>query len=455
MKRLMIRTYRDPFTVASPEDVLQHGWFGGNNNGNLLFSEGSVRALAVDGRVDVTCQPMDEDPLTPEQVNEHFDHLVLPMANAFRPSFRGRLRAYTRLLEQLEIPVTVLGVGAQSDIEFHVEPLAEMDRIVSRFARAVLERSPSIGVRGEFTAKYLRHLGFDEVEVIGCPSMFSNGPQLPTRGLRAELDEDSRIAFNLTPKLDQAPRVARDLLARYRDVTYFPQNERELDLMLWGGRTAFHDDRGKPAITSLGHPLFTSANAHVHLHAATWVEDLAGFDFTLGTRIHGNVAACLAGTPAHLLAADSRTRELAEYFELPYTRLVDLPSPLDLGRLTEGADYEAVGRGHRQRFDRFTAFLEAHDLAHIWQPGAESTWDSRMAGRALPAPVTTGPDTPRDLVARMGWLKSRQDSEVAALRTRLRRQRARIDELEGALEERVARLEQRRGRRWPARRPRG
>lgn len=449
----MIRTYRDPFKFASPEDVLQDGLFGGNNNGNLMFSEAAVRALAVEG-VDVTCHFLDDSPMRPEDVNEQFDHLVLPLANAFRASFRGRLESFTRFIEKLTIPVTVLGVGAQSDIEFRLEPLSGMDDTVTRFVRAVLDRSPSIGVRGQFTASYLHHLGFKDVEVIGCPSMFLNGPDLPTRQLDKPFDDSSLVAFNLTPKLDQAKRVAHDLVTRYPRLVYFPQNERELDLMLWGQegvRTSPGQTQAR--LTDLAHPLFTSATAHVHINPLSWIDDLSQFDFALGTRIHGNVAACLAGTPAHLLAADSRTRELAEYFELPYTRLVDVPSPLDLNTLTAGADYMAVGRGHRSRFDRYTALMDAHGLDHIWQPDARSTWDRKLGGRPLPAPVKTGPDTPVDLVNRLGWLKRRQDSEIARVEQRFKRQGAQIRKLQRQLDERISPLEKGTRRRsvWPLR----
>lgn len=40
-------------------------------------------------------------------------------------------------------------------------------------------------------------------------------------------------------------------------------------------------------------------------------------DFSFGQRIHGNILCTLMGIPAIVYIHDSRTRELAEYFELP------------------------------------------------------------------------------------------------------------------------------------------
>ena len=51
------------------------------------------------------------------------------------------------------------------------------------------------------------------------------------------------------------------------------------------------------------------------LETWSWLRHLSGFDYAVGTRLHGNVAATLADTPSMLLAHDSRTLELAELNE--------------------------------------------------------------------------------------------------------------------------------------------
>ena len=40
-------------------------------------------------------------------------------------------------------------------------------------------------------------------------------------------------------------------------------------------------------------------------------------DFSIGERIHGNLIALLNGVPAVVCPHDTRTRELAEFFEIP------------------------------------------------------------------------------------------------------------------------------------------
>jgi hypothetical protein len=48
-----------------------------------------------------------------------------------------------------------------------------------------------------------------------------------------------------------------------------------------------------------------------------WIDYCRGRSFVFGSRVHGVVASLIAGTPAVLLAHDSRTRELAEFMGLP------------------------------------------------------------------------------------------------------------------------------------------
>ena len=72
------------------------------------------------------------------------------------------------------------------------------------------------------------------------------------------------------------------------------------------------------------HPFFAERRTRLYADPWPWLADLAAFDFSFGTRIHGNIAALLAGTPAYVLAHDSRTLELARYFEIPHTAMPDV-----------------------------------------------------------------------------------------------------------------------------------
>ena len=433
MKRILVRSGKNPFDVTTTEETLQRNVIG-NNVGNLVFATAAHKLLTTPD-TEVVSNRNVVDPARAEAINEEYDAFVIPLANAFRPSFERHLNTLTDLITRLTIPVTVLGVGAQSDLEYDLECLAPLNASVRRFVSAVLDRSPSIGVRGEFSAGYLESLGFRDVEVIGCPSMFMFGADLKVTKRTTRLDADSRIGMYLTKGVDRLDELVANH-DRYRQLRYIPQDIKDLELLYWGdgsigaGRTAtFPADRS--------HPMLTDGRIDYYLDPWTWMTGLADRDFTFGTRIHGNIVALLAGTPGFVVAHDSRTLELSRYFEIPYRKVTD-PGGLDAAELYEAADYTAVMAGHNARFERMTGFLRTHDLDNCFaHPQTVSEFDTRLRATAYPGPETVwrGDDDGR-LHHRIGQLREQQTRTADRINGLVRR----VRELE-KLPQRVERLE--------------
>jgi hypothetical protein len=86
----------------------------------------------------------------------------------------------------------------------------------------------------------------------------------------------------------------------------------------------------------------------------------------MGTRIHGTIASIIAGTPAHLFIHDSRTKELADYFEIPYSSIQNIKD-IDISQLYEKSDYTGLVKNHKKRFDVIVDFLNKHDLDNIFE----------------------------------------------------------------------------------------
>lgn len=421
MARILMRGYKDPLRVVSPEATLDRDILGGNS-GNLLFSQAAFRMLSTpetEIKVSNFLNLFDK----PDRINANYDAVVLPFANAFRPAFLPLLDRFTQLIERLTIPVTVLGIGAQSDVDYSLEQLDPLRRPVQRFMRSVLQRSPSVGVRGEFTGEFLRHLGFGDVDVIGCPSMFGHGADLAVRPPTADLHSGSRIALNAARWDGSAmDELVASHCRKYRNLVYIAQGTDDLELMLWGeaGGGARRDD-GVPR--HLAHPLFRENRVRFFVDASTWIDYLESFDFCFGSRIHGNVAALLAGTPAHVLVHDSRTREIAEYFDIPHTYMRSLTSSTDAGGLLNESDYGPLVHGHRSRFAVLLTFLERHGLEHIHaRPASPVTFDERLASLSLPPPIEAITCVaPSEVASRLRWLRDRQERSEARLARRLAR----------------------------------
>jgi hypothetical protein len=387
MKRILIRSGKSPFRVATPAEFIQQDLIG-TNSGNLLFSNAAHKLLLTrDTQITSNGIRTDCSPERAGQINEEYDVFVVPLANAFRPTFHESLDKLSQLIEQLTIPVVVLGVGAQATSDYDTDELQPMADSVRRFAAAVLDRSATIGVRGELTADYLGALGIRDVDIIGCPSMFLYGSDFPVPREPGPFDADSRIAINLSPNaipVGDIAAVARYAHELFPHLAYYAQNLLDAELLYWGdtSRVSGYDD---PFPLQLSHVLLRENKVRVPLDPSTWIDELRAYDFAYGTRIHGNVAALLAGTPSVVLAHDSRTLELCRYFDIPYRMLDELPPDVHPAELYEKADYSAMLSGHRERFDRLIAFLDKHSLENTYSHGdGGAAFEAQLAGLNLP-----------------------------------------------------------------------
>ena len=157
-----------------------------------------------------------------------------------------------------------------------------------------------------------------------------------------------------------------------------------LELLLWGeGIRKMPDPSPLPVWPS--HPLLREGKTKMWVDPWPWIDYLRGTDFTFGTRIHGNIAALLAGTPAYVLAHDMRTLELARYFEIPHRIAQRTPPETDAAELYEEADYGPLNANHGKRYDTFIGYVERHGLSHVFQPGEDPTlFDQKVASIDYP-----------------------------------------------------------------------
>jgi hypothetical protein len=480
--RVLIRSGKDPFTATSAEATLAQNVFH-TNVGNYLYTNAVHRALSTTGTEIVSNATLSElrAPETgdAERINDEFDRFVVPLANAFRLTYQPHLAHLTSLIERLTIPVTVIGVGAQAGIGLDASSLAPVASTVRAFVTAVLNRSASIGVRGEFTKSYLLDLGFpgDAIDIIGCPSLFTYGDSLRVHKPDIEIGPGSRLAMNLSPDVPDIGAFSLRHSDTYPHLVYVMQDREDLNLLLYG--TPFPGQLDPTNPTHIGHPLYQQDRMRMFLDGWTWIDYLTSQDFVFGTRFHGNVAALLAGVPAMLLTHDSRTAELAEYHGIPHRPMAEVVAEkTDVPELYEAVDLGAFNTLMPQRFSAYTAFLDRNELPHIFTPGQDGAeFDARVAATTFPGPVRTlnDPDG-AEIASRLRWLRDgqrfdarthkgayappypyppRRDAgtkeraaaalaakhtkELAANRARISRQKATIKRLE----QRLARLERR------------
>lgn len=117
-----------------------------------------------------------------------------------------------------------------------------------------------------------------------------------------------------------------------------------------------------------------------------------------------------------MLAHDSRTLELARYFDIPYRLLEGATPNLDAADLYAEANYSRLMAGHRARWDAFAAFMAKHGLTHASAAGGDqgAAFDIRVA--ALPHAVIVSREMPVDRSLQVQLLRLRR-----AARNRIRK----------------------------------
>lgn len=404
-RRIVMRAGKPPHLALTPSASLAFGWAGsfGSNVGNLVFSTAVYRHLKTPSTQIAVDGYSLESGLTDEgiaRLDAEADALVIPLADAFRPAFVPQLQALSAIIERLHIPVIVIGVGGKAKLTGTASLSASepVNAAARRFVRAVLERSESIGVRGSYTAQYLADLGIpdDRIDVVGCPSMFDLDHSGSIEKPRT-LDAEGPLALTLSPYIPRIGQFLAHNAGRYPGVTYLPQRREDLRLLLWG-EPAAKTPKGVPSAAD--DPLYRSQRMAMGVDLSVWSGFLSSQQFAFGTRIHGTIVALHAGTPAFLLAHDTRTLELAEYHEIPHLRITE-GGAFDAMELFERADFTRYNAVTAERRQRYVAFLERNGLAHTLTGDRDHEYDERLGRTRFPAMVrprlrpSRGGDRPR------------------------------------------------------------
>ena len=362
MKRYLIRTAVDPRIHYSAYDLADKGFIW-SNSGNLIFQYAVMNVL---GTEDTVFEPITDyditDPKSIDKINETFDAVILPFADAFRESFRQGLIRYTDFIKKLTIPCHVIGIGLNAEYEPDFTQPRKFDEEVREFVSAVLEHTTQIGLRGELTGKYLETLGFipeKHFTVIGCPSLYMHGSDINTR---YPVKNPQKFATNINIRCsDQVEHFLERNLRFYENCDLIQQREAEFFDMYYG-------INGSKQITNLHKGLYRKLKAEnrvkFFMNVPDWLDYMQGIDLFFGCRIHGTVAAVLGGVPSVFIPIDSRTRELAGYHGIATLEEEKLKDKSILTYL-ERLDFSAFGRLHENNLLHYIDFLRINGLSSI------------------------------------------------------------------------------------------
>lgn len=326
----------------------------GRNTGNLLFTNAVVNQI----KGDVCRIGYGFDPL---EVSNAFDAIVIPAANWLGE--HTDMGFLADRLEKVRIPCILIGLGAQSDLEKEI-PVIPNGTL--KLLEIISNKSRKISVRGNFTAEVLDSYGFHNVAVTGCPSLFLDlNKNREISKSRIEHFPKS-VAFSSTRYQIDSSLFTKGYSGRVNAMLFrsafklgtdiFFQSEipefqvlvsdhyRRFQLENFFNSTKGDDLKRLYGAESTSELIeYLLKHGKIYFDIDKWFNKLKEYQFFIGTRIHGVVAALLSGTPSILLSHDSRTEELAEFCGIPMATVdvsTDLLDKDVIEELYEACDLE-------------------------------------------------------------------------------------------------------------------
>ncbi|MCR5207790.1 MAG: polysaccharide pyruvyl transferase family protein [Eubacterium sp.] len=364
--KILMRGTVNPLTAPNTAKFIIENRTGGNIC-NMLFTHSVAEALMYSDDVEidyVNTAKKKLDRYYADYVNDTYDCFVLPLANTFKVQGHEEMVSLADFIKMLKIPCHIIGVGIQRTLtgDKFIDTYPYNDE-VKQFVSAVLNKSPLIGVKGEITSDYLSDLGFKpekDFTVIGCPSMYLYGEKLP-KVKALKLNGDSVVAFNSKVEFETRKGYApvidflKSNMAEFKNPVYVAQQIDDIRML--------YLDRYKRKRRDNKFYDIDKAVSFVDIHS--WIDFFKDVNLSVGSRIHGNIAAVLAGTPALAIPYDRRVYEIADYHNIP---IIDYKA-LDGASLTdiaEKTDFTTVNRGHGERFSHYLDFLHKLGLDTIY-----------------------------------------------------------------------------------------
>ena len=363
MKKYLVWSGFNPLYKYNPLDHITKNINGGNT-GNMMFAYGVMNVLNSENS---TCDPTYYfDRLKDADfINDNYDALIFPLADAFRDSFMNQLSAFTSLMKKIKIPCIVIGAGLRAPFEPDLNEKRIFDDTVKEFVKAILDHSECLGLRGDISCRYLSKLGFHEEKdfiAIGCPSLYTYGNSIIYKSLR--FDETIKLAVNfnsLSPEHIQ--NFIINNLINYENSYLIQQRLVEmLDIYLnynnkyivWG------------AMEKIKERLMQEDKLKYFMNIPEWLCFMRSIDLFVGTRFHGTVAAILAGVPHCILPFDSRMRELTEYHSITHLFPNEIKEGSTIRDYIDVLDWDSFRKNHEKNLVRYIDFLKRNNLSSIF-----------------------------------------------------------------------------------------
>ncbi len=347
------------------------------NRGNLIHAEAPAKLFRHDPLKSVygniaTLQRVMGDAY-PEYMEEHFDIIIISMANFIREKHDG-----THLVKALKalngrVRFIVLGAGLQgTPVPDKMIP-SNLD-LISIFN----EQADVFALRGAATKQWLDRYGYTNTVVLGCPSLYVYPDSilgLDYATARRHASEGRILtAGYLKPYEGRLYNRGQWLIEAFRghNTSYIMQDEifdykdfKDQPHLFNEGTSQFDKTAIEEYLRPYGAKDLPFDRYYYFMETSGWRQAAAAHDVFIGDRLHGGVAALQGGIPAIFLINDNRVSEVAKVFKLPALSTREFLK-LGLKRtletyLSDEAAYE-MKKNYTALHQHFRDFFAAHGL---------------------------------------------------------------------------------------------
>lgn len=342
----------------------------GGNIGNKVFTQAIYNMLNIQENTIELVELNDELEIvnyTIDEINEQFDLFVFATV-IFGVDYvmRRNIQTYTRIVKGLKIPVFCFSVGTQIESYDNMNKLIDGTKdVATEFISSVIKTNGYMALRGYFTKEYFDRLGFKSFEVTGCPSMFQNGREFSIEKKNILVD-DFRVSINGNVNFLKTNFV-RYNMKKYKEANYLDQDE--FVSLIYGNDIQSMGIKESLELFSRysyeGLELFANQRVKMICNFSEWKDYFRNnqITFSFGSRIHGNIIAILSKVPSMVCYCDSRTREMAEFFNIPSVDINSLGKK-DLYELYSSADYSKFNNGYGDKLENLDRILSQCDIPH-------------------------------------------------------------------------------------------
>ena len=304
-------------TTANAEEWMQAT---GGNTGNVAFVKGVTNLL--DHKVSIVNWGDN-----PKSVKQAYDHIVVCCANQI--GAHCDLAGWVRRFSAFDLPVTFIGLGAQSDQIGNIPEIPEGSKKLLEFTKhlRINPNKTNIITRGKFSSDVIQHYNM-ESSPFGCPSQFISleielGKRCLAHQNRSSHERVITAAGNPYHPSGSLESVLTEIVEKYRG-DYILQHPKLLIQLGLGEVSEFNESTKAVLERTYGRlgkfsdiASWFESYGVFFADALNWMHYSRHFTLAIGPRYHGVALPIQAGVPGKVISIDSRTHELASTTGVP------------------------------------------------------------------------------------------------------------------------------------------